>query len=293
MRVILTGGAGNIGRVVAARLRPTAEVTVVDRLAPADTAGCYQVLDLTSWETVNALAGDWDAIVHLAAIPNPFLGAWEEVLRVNMLGTFNVLRFAAERGIPRVIFGSSESASGWGIHRNWYRPDYLPIDERHRSLPSEVYSYTKAFGDELCQGFSREHGLDTICLRYTWVLYDPHIGPFRDMLRAGGERAARGATYAWIHVDDVASAIAASLALPVVAERSETFYLTAREQFGTETTGQLVERNWGDGPGVPMDNAYYAGNEYGSFFDIRKAARVLGWRPEWDLARMKAQGGDQ
>lgn len=291
MNVMLTGGAGNIGRVVAAKLRPGCDVTVVDRVAPADRQDRAEVVDLTSWEALQAVGGEWDAIVHLAAIPNPFLDPWEEVLRVNMLSTFNVLRLAAERGIPRVVFGSSESASGWGIHRNWYKPDYLPIDERHRSLPSEVYSYTKAFGDELCQGFSREHGLDTVCLRYTWVLYDPHIQPFCEMLRSGGERAETGATYAWIHVEDVASAIAAALASPVVPGRSETFYLTAREQFGTETTEQLVRRNWGPDATLPVDTGYYSGNEYGSFFDIRKAAKVLGWRPEWDLARMREFGG--
>jgi UDP-glucose 4-epimerase len=290
MHVMVTGGSGNIGRVVAARLAERHDVVTVDRVgAPPGWSGPHAVLDLTSAAALDSLDQSVDAVVHLAAIPNPYVGTWDEVLRVNMLGTHNVLRWAVARGVPRVVFGSSESASGWGIHGRWYRPDYLPIDEKHRSLPSEVYSYTKAFGDQLCQGFSREHGLQTVCLRYTFVTFASLYAGFVAGLRAPEPREALGSTYAWIDVEDVASAIGRSLDLQMDSGRSETFYLTAREQYGTVPTLELIERNWGTD--IAVDRGYYEGNERGSFFDIRKAERVLGWAPTWTVERMLAEHG--
>lgn len=285
MKVMVTGGCGNIGRVVAGRLAGAHEVLVVDRVRDPDIwDGRTEVLDLTRASELDRIREPLDAIVHLAAIPNPFTDAWEDVLRVNLLTTFNVLRYAAERGIPKVVYGSSESASGWGIHGRWHRPDYLPIDEAHRSVPSEVYSFSKGFGDHLCQGFSREHDLRTVCLRYTFVLFDALYKDFIAHVRQSGPREALGSTYAWIDVQDVASAIERSLELEMEPAQSETFYLTAREQYGTVPTMELIERNWG--PDMPVDRHYYEGNERGSFFDIRKAERMLGWAPEWDFDRM-------
>ncbi len=159
MRVLLTGGAGNIGRVTLDRLLAAGhDVTVLDAAPLPEGLGAASIVaDLTQPACLDDLPEAPAAVVHLAAIPNPFVATWDRVLAVNMPATFNVLRYAAEKGVPRVVFGSSESASGWGIHGKFYRPDYLPIDEKHRDLPSEVYSYTKAFGDQLCAGFSREH----------------------------------------------------------------------------------------------------------------------------------------
>ncbi len=285
MTVMLTGGCGNIGRRVLDRLEPDHDVVVVDAVPhPLGWPGRVEQLDLTSSAQLDRLDEPFDAIVHLAAIPNPYRDPWEDVLRVNLLSTFNVLRYAVAHHVPKVIFGSSESASGWGIHGKFYAPDYLPLDERHRSLPSEVYSYTKCFGDQLCQGFSREHGLRTICLRYTFVTFEALYEGFLNTLRDPAPRDALGATYAWIDVEDVAAAIRAALAFDPGEGGSETFYLTARDHFGTIDTLELVARNWGDA--VQVDREYYAARPRASFFDIRKAERLLGWTPAWDVERL-------
>ncbi|NLH98536.1 MAG: NAD(P)-dependent oxidoreductase [Chthonomonadales bacterium] len=288
--IMVTGGSGNIGRRVLARLSETYDVLNVDRASPGDAwRGRTEALDLTDRESLSHLTESFDAIVHLAAIPNPYVATWDEVLRVNMLSTFHVLQFAVERGIPRVIFGSSESASGWGIHGKWYRPDYVPIDEKHRSLPSEVYSFTKAFGDQLCQAASREHDLQTICLRYTFVTFESLYPAFLAQLRSGEPREALGTSYAWIDVEDVAAAIACALQMPMQQGQSETFYLTAREHYGTLDTVEMVRRNWGDD--VPVDRSYYANNPRGSLFDLRKAETMLGWTPQWTVERLMAEHG--
>lgn len=285
MRVMLTGGSGNIGRRVLARLTGEHDVTVVDRTPPPDGAPArLELLDLTSPAQLDRVAGPFDAIVHLAAIPNPYHDPWEEVLRVNLQSTFNVLRYAVERGVPKVIVASSESASGWGIHGRFYKPDYLPIDEAHPCKPAEVYSYTKYFGDLLCEGFSREHDLATIAFRYTFVLFPGLYSSFIERVSAPGPRLEKGGTYCWIDVEDVAEAMALGLAYEMSPGQHEVFYLTARDHFGTGTVREMVELNWGGD--VPLDPTYYDDHPRGSLFDIRKAERLLGWRPQWDLARV-------
>jgi nucleoside-diphosphate-sugar epimerase len=288
MRALLTGGAGNIGRVALSRLLQAGhDVTVLDAVPLPEGLGAASIVaDLTQPAALDGLPEPPEAIVHLAAIPNPFVATWDRVLAINMLTTFNVLRYAAEKGVPRVVFGSSESASGWGIHGRFYRPDYLPIAEKHRDLPSEVYSYTKAFGDQLCAGFSREYGLTTLALRYTYVVYEPHYAGFLGGVRADAPRDALGATYAWIDVRDVAEAIALALVADVPTGSHEAFYLTARDQCGTVSTAELARRNWGDDPPVPLDQTYYGDEPSRSFFDIRKAGSMLGWKPAWDLGRL-------
>jgi nucleoside-diphosphate-sugar epimerase len=286
--IMVTGGSGHIGRRVVARLARAYEVVNVDRVPhPERWPGRTELVDLTARNELDAIPGPFEAIVHLAAIPNPTVGSWDEVMRVNMVGTYNVLRYAAAHGVPRVIFGSSESASGWGIHGRWYRPEYLPIDEAHPSLPSEVYSYTKAFGDQLCQGFSREHDLQTVCLRYAFVTFGANYGDFLAHVRSGQPREALGATYAWVDVEDVAAAVQCALEAPMAQAQTETYYITAREHYGTLDTTEMIRRNWGDD--MPTDPIYYADNPRGSLFDIRKAEDMLGWRPEWTVERVVAE----
>ena len=154
-------------------------------------------------------------------------------------------------------------------------------------MPGEVYSYTKALGDELCRGFSNEYGLRTICLRYTFVTFASNYAGFLQSLRDNPVREGLGTSYAWIDVEDVASAIDRSLRFEMAPGRSETFYLTALDHYGTLPTLEMADRNWG--PGIPADHGYYAERPYASLFDIRKAKRLLGWQPAWTIDRLMAE----
>lgn len=285
MKIMLTGGSGHVGRRVLTRLVGPNEVVNIDRVAhPLGWSGRQELLDLTQPSQLDRIQETFDAIVHLAAIPHHCQASGEEVLQNNLLSTYAVLRYAVERGVPKVIFASSDSASGWGPHAKWHRPDYLPIDEKHPSLPSEVHGYAKAFGEQLCQGFSRAYGLRTICLRCSFITAPACYERFLKRLSSPEPREAPGATYAWVDVEDVASAIIRALEYDPGVGKSETFYITAAEHYGTAPTLDLIRRNWGEG--IPVDRAYYEENARAPFFDIRKAKSLMGWEPEWSVERM-------
>ena len=122
-RVLFTGGSGKAGRhvvpylvaagwkVVNVDLVPL-DVPGVDNLA-ADITDSGQVFNvLTSYGNLGELdagtgAPGFDAVVHFAAIPRILIKPDNEMFRVNVIGTYNVIEAAAKLGIRKVIIASS------------------------------------------------------------------------------------------------------------------------------------------------------------------------------------------
>lgn len=109
MRVLVTGGIGVVGKAVVERLIHDGwEVRVVDRQPkPGSIDVDYQVCDITNYEDVREKISGCQAVVHLAAIPNPMVVAAPELFHINVTGTYNVFQAAADEGIQR-IYSSGE-----------------------------------------------------------------------------------------------------------------------------------------------------------------------------------------
>src|ERR1051326_1537979 len=94
MRVLVTGSEGRIGSMVTKLLRESGdyEVRTFDRQAqPSSDKGEHIAGDLRDIYTVRNAMRDIEAVVHLGAIPNDFMGHEDDVLSVNVQGTWNVL----------------------------------------------------------------------------------------------------------------------------------------------------------------------------------------------------------
>ena len=131
MRVLITGGTGNVGEAVIERfVRGGHEVRVIGRRAGLKVARAeYRQCDVTDIACLKVQAKGFDAIVHLAALGNPSLGPPEEVFRANCQGTFNVYEAAARTGVGRVVTASSINALGFGFGVRDFAVHYLPVDE--------------------------------------------------------------------------------------------------------------------------------------------------------------------
>lgn len=178
-RVVVTGGAGNVGsHIVDAALAAGArEVVALDALVRgvpenlADALGTGRArlveLDIRDREGVHANIAGADVVFHQAAL------RWtrcqehpRECQEVMVDGTFNVLEAAADAGVSRVVLASSAVVYG--------DPIRLPIDEDHPLNGRTVYGAAKAANEQLARAFAHLRELPTTVLRY-FNVYGPRM----------------------------------------------------------------------------------------------------------------------
>ena len=193
MRILLTGGSGSVGKAVVETLVHCGhEVLVIGRSAGVQLTGArYEVCDINNYARLRELARGQDAIVHLAAVPNPGITTPEELFRINTSGTFNVFQAAAEEGIRRVIQASSINAAGqfYGVKPAILH--YLPLDEAHPVFSTDAYSFSKHVIEDIGEFFWRREGISSLAYRLPWVApaeMHERIGPRRAGIQAAVDR---------------------------------------------------------------------------------------------------------
>lgn len=280
MKVLLTGSEGRVGRRIAAALQQRGHGVVAFDLARGD-----DVLDAA---TVSRAADGVEAIVHSAGIADDDAD-WAlapQTLPVNVSGTWNVLLAARDRGVQRVVALSSGKALGM-LERE---PDYLPVDDDHRGRPSLPYALSKWLVEEMCEAFTAETGVTTICLRPVLVL-DPSRP--RDLTEGPELPPAPGAPV-WhlgvhVDVDDVASACALAVDCPDPGHAR--LLLCADDIAAERPTAELLAEHL---PDVPWRGAEpLAPDSRRSLVDTSRAREVLGWAPRYGWADRHARRSDQ
>jgi nucleoside-diphosphate-sugar epimerase len=171
MKVLVTGGIGAVGKAVLERLVQNGwDVRVVDRTPEFEMAGVdYQVADITNYADLREKMHGCEAVVHLAAIPNPMFVPAPELFHINVSGTYNVFEAAAAEGIRRVVQASSINAFGcfWGNQDIF--PAYFPIDEEHPTSTTDVYSFSKELVEDIGAYYWRRHGISSVAYRFPGV----------------------------------------------------------------------------------------------------------------------------
>lgn len=279
MRVLVTGSAGHIGKEQARVIREAGhEVRTTDRTAAGrDHEGEHLPGDLRDLDFIRGAVQGMDAVIHLGAIPSDRRGSGDEVLQVNMQGTWNVLIACQEAGVPRVVFYSSINALGCvGGHRP---AQYLPIDDEYPRHPMSPYQLSKHLGEEACRSYSNKHGIVTICLRPGYVAAPDH---YTNFLQRGTpeERGAWQKDEYWGYVDRRDVCDAGLRALTVENVLHDAFILFADDTTIDVPTIELVEKHYPDTPWKQDKKAYFADNPYRTVFDCTHAKQVLGWQPQ-------------
>jgi UDP-glucose 4-epimerase len=167
MRILVTGGAGYIGSVVAAQLLEAGhEVIVLDNLErghrSAVPAGARLVeTDLRdAGATAAALAPGYDAVVHFAAlalVPESVAHP-ERYWLTNVAGTLNLLTAMRAAGTERLVFSSTCATYG--------EPATVPIAEDAPERPTSPYGASKLAVDRMIADHCAAHGLGAVSLRY-------------------------------------------------------------------------------------------------------------------------------
>jgi UDP-glucose 4-epimerase len=167
VRLLVTGGAGYIGSIVASHLVAAGhEVVVLDNLErghrEAVPAGARLVVaDLLDREGVaHALELGFDGVLHFAALAlvSESVSHPERYWRTNVGGTLNLLEAMSDAGVSRLVFSSTCAVYG--------QPDEVPIAESAPPRPINAYGASKLAVDEMIGQFCVAHGLGAVSLRY-------------------------------------------------------------------------------------------------------------------------------
>jgi NAD+ dependent glucose-6-phosphate dehydrogenase len=174
--VLLTGAGGRVGRAILEGVGDAHEWRLLDRepvrtdRLPDAVADAERIVgDVTDEETVRAAVEGVEAVVHLAGDPRPE-APWESVLTNNVDGTQTVFAAAAEAGVDRVAFASSNHAVG-AYETPERTPDIYRADDDYRldgtelPRPGNLYGVSKATGETLGRYYHDEHGLSVVCVR--------------------------------------------------------------------------------------------------------------------------------
>jgi hypothetical protein len=176
-RVLITGGAGRVGRATTARFVEHGwDVRVIGIEPDVKLEGAEYVLcDINDYDKLRGQVRGCQAIVHLAAIPAPSVTNATDLFRINTAGTFNVFEAADAEGIGRIVQASSINAMGCAWSISDIAPQYFPIDEEHPSVTNDPYSFSKKVVEDIGDYYWRRCGISSVGLRLPAVYPPEHL----------------------------------------------------------------------------------------------------------------------
>jgi uronate dehydrogenase len=167
MKLLITGGAGRIGRKLRKEMADQAAlIRTFDRIAAADLGPNEESIvgDLSDMPALEAAMQGIDGVIHLAAIPNE--QAWEVMLQTNIIGTWNVYEAAFRAGVKRVVFGSSNHAVG-------FYPRGQRLDASVPCRPDSRYGLSKCWGEDVGSLYADKYGVKSLHIRIGNALGPP------------------------------------------------------------------------------------------------------------------------
>jgi uronate dehydrogenase len=188
MKVLITGAAGRIGTVLRRGLAHDLRLTDAVEL---DEPGFVRA-DLTDPVAVDRAVEGVEAVVHLGAVPDE--APFDVIAGPNLHGAFHVYDACRRFGVRRIVFASSNHATGM-------YPVGTPLDETWVPRPDGIYGASKVYGEALGRMYVDRFGLEFVGLRIgTFDERPPH----------------RRALHTWLSHPDAVRLVDAALTAPDV-----------------------------------------------------------------------------
>ncbi|RYP10577.1 hypothetical protein DL764_000547 [Monosporascus ibericus] len=230
----------------------------------ADAAADYDAV-------VEAFRG-CDAVIHLAAIPDP-VGKPDHVVHANNVNSaFNGLRAAGELGIKRFCYASSVNAIGLAYANQPLRFPYFPIDEDYPPNPTDAYALAKREAEVAAAAMANWFpGMRIACLRIHEV---EQRGPVKQEHAENWKDAAVSQLWGWVSPAATARACLLAVTNPRF-EGCQIFNIVAPDTTQDDTPSEELVRKYYPDAEIRGD---LGGNR--GFWTTDKAERMLGWRHE-------------
>jgi len=296
-RILITGGAGFIGTHLAERLCDSASVVLLDNfrrdsLAAVPSLRENKNVSVISADVLDPAALDRaldgvDTVLHLAAIAgvSSYYSESLKTLRVNVLGTVNLLEAAAQRKVAKFVHFSTSEVFG---------PDAMWVDEEAGfnigpvSDRRWVYATSKLAGEQFCLRMGEEYGFASTVVR-PFNVYGPRqtgegaISNFCKAALEGKPLKIYGdgtPIRAWCYVSDMVDAVSAILERPEAA--GQAFNIGNPTEVAT--TIDLARRIVRLRPGARIEQEHVERAEVRARIPIiEKAKKALGFAPKIDL----------
>jgi UDP-glucose 4-epimerase len=303
MKILVTGGAGYIGSVVAERLLEMGETVVIfDNLGHGHRAAVpseaeFICGDLTDRELVGRVVGEVspDAVAHLAAeaLVGESVREPAKFFDVNVIGGLNLLNAMRDSGVQRLVFSSTAAVYG--------EPETLPIREDTRLCPVNAYGASKLAFEQLLPWYGSAYGLRHVSLRYfnacgataergefhvpethlIAILLEVALGLRSEIHLFGDDYDTPDGTCVrdYIHVSDIAEAHVQALA-QIDQVASGAFNLGNGAGFSNREVVEATRRV--TGCAIPVVSAPRRdGDPARLVASATRAADVLGWTPRY------------
>ncbi len=289
-KILVTGGAGFIGFHLCKRLSDlTSTLTIYDNLSSGKKENVKDVpkanfikgdiLDLKKLRSLEKA----DLIYHLAAqvvVPYSMENPLED-FETNAKGTLQVLE-KARKDDAKLVFASSAAVYG--------NPTVFPTPEDYGFHPFSCYGLSKVVGEEYCQMYQSQYGLDITIMRFANVYGSRCHGVIHDFLDKIAKNPDKLEIIGtglqsrdFVHVSDVVDA------LVTVGSEDSANGKTYNIGFGTTTTiidlakMMLKILNLQDRTFITTTNVSWQGDVTKIWFDNSKAKKELNWNPKVSL----------
>ncbi|MFA4873250.1 MAG: NAD-dependent epimerase/dehydratase family protein [Patescibacteria group bacterium] len=291
MEIIVTGGAGFIGsHVVDALIGRGFQVTVIDNLITGKRANVHKIAKLIRLDVRNPKLNNLFKTIkpvyvfHLAAQMDVKKSLREPLFdaSVNILGSLNVIKSAADVGVKKFIFTST----GGAVYGD---TSIIPTPETVPEAPISPYGVAKLAVDKYLHQFWHVAGMPYVSLRFGNV-YGPRqradgeagvVAIFAGRLVRGLPCAINGSgkqTRDFVYVGDVVDAAMKAMYKPFVG----TVNIATGKESSVNTVYMLLAKNIQTRLKA-THNPAIQGEQMRSVLDWKKAKKVLGWKPKVNL----------
>jgi nucleoside-diphosphate-sugar epimerase len=286
-RIMFTGGTGKAGRHVVKYLVDSGyEVLNLD-LKPLDNPKVRTLItDITdSGQVFNALSSYMglhefdpvlapqpvDAVVHFAAIPRIMIVPDNELFRINVMGTYNIIEAATKLGIRKIIVASSETTYGVIFANEPRDPDHLPLEEDYDVNPMDSYAMSKVVNEKTARAFQLRGDFDIYALRIGNVIEPHEYETLVPQWKANPEFRKK-LTWSYIDARDLGQIV--KLCIEKDGLGFQVFNAANDETSAALPTKELLKRYY---PNVPVTRDM---GEFESPYSNRKIREVLGFKEE-------------
>ena len=156
--ILITGAAGDVGTHLRRELAGKYRIRASDLrdLKVKFKGQKFMRADISKFADALRITKGVDAVVHLGGYSVE--GPWEGILSANIVGCYNVFEAARRNGVKRILFPTSNHATGF------YRRDQT-IDHRVYPKPDSRYGVSKVFGEALGSLYADKYGMEVFCMR--------------------------------------------------------------------------------------------------------------------------------